>query len=256
MVTYEIQGPDGKTYSIDGPEGASREEVIAAIQARMQTPPSAPAPAAAAKRAVPVGGTYGFMGEGIDDTTAIDTDISQSVMRGVKTAPVTTASKAPLRPEVRAALENKYNEATPKERKKLTTVPGAVGDVFRQQAQEDERAKNLPEATQRLNPRAEFDATRVVEPSDTTEFVKGVTSGVSALKSMWEGAGIAKDVGVATQALKSLDLYDQIDRGVLDRSNLTPAVAGGDMSPQFRDAQLYLAADEKKRQQLRERAVD
>jgi hypothetical protein len=75
MPTYEIQGPDGKTYSIDGPEGASREEVIAAIQARMQTQPAAPAPKAEApkpapapKKAAPVEGSYGVMGEGIDDT--------------------------------------------------------------------------------------------------------------------------------------------------------------------------------------------
>jgi hypothetical protein len=75
MPTYEIQGPDGKTYSIDGPEGASREEVIAAIQARMQTQPAAPAPKAEApkpapapKKAAPVEGAYGAMGEGIDDT--------------------------------------------------------------------------------------------------------------------------------------------------------------------------------------------
>lgn len=32
MPRYSITGPDGKTYSINGPEGASREEVISAIQ--------------------------------------------------------------------------------------------------------------------------------------------------------------------------------------------------------------------------------
>jgi hypothetical protein len=32
MPTYSITGPDGKEYSIDGPEGASREQVIAAIE--------------------------------------------------------------------------------------------------------------------------------------------------------------------------------------------------------------------------------
>jgi hypothetical protein len=38
MPRYSIQGPDGKTYSINGPEGASREEVIAAIQQQQQLP--------------------------------------------------------------------------------------------------------------------------------------------------------------------------------------------------------------------------
>ncbi len=35
MRTYTITGPDGKDYSIDGPEGASREQVIAKIQERL-----------------------------------------------------------------------------------------------------------------------------------------------------------------------------------------------------------------------------
>lgn len=41
MPTYSITGPDGKVYSIDGPEGATRDQVVAAIQSRMV---SAPAP--------------------------------------------------------------------------------------------------------------------------------------------------------------------------------------------------------------------
>lgn len=104
-------------------------------------------------------------------------------------------------------------------------------------------------------------AAPAAEAKPTTEFapgeeaVKGVKSGVSAVKSMWEGAGIAKDVGVATQTAKALDLYSQIDKGALNRSNLTPEKAGGDMSPVFRDAMTYLMADEKKRQQLRDRAT-
>ena len=34
MPTYSIKGPDGKTYSLDGPAGATREQVIQAIQAK------------------------------------------------------------------------------------------------------------------------------------------------------------------------------------------------------------------------------
>ena len=35
MPTYTIKGNDGKTYSIDGPEGATEEQVIQAIQAEL-----------------------------------------------------------------------------------------------------------------------------------------------------------------------------------------------------------------------------
>ena len=39
MKTYTITGPDGKDYSIDGPEGATREQVIAKIKERMSSQP-------------------------------------------------------------------------------------------------------------------------------------------------------------------------------------------------------------------------
>ena len=35
LRTYTITGPDGKDYSIDGPEGATREQVISKIKERL-----------------------------------------------------------------------------------------------------------------------------------------------------------------------------------------------------------------------------
>lgn len=35
MPTYSIQAPNGKTYTIDGPEGASREDVVRAVMAKL-----------------------------------------------------------------------------------------------------------------------------------------------------------------------------------------------------------------------------
>ena len=43
MPLYSIKGPDGNTYQIEGPEGATREQVIDAIQAKIgQQTPAAP----------------------------------------------------------------------------------------------------------------------------------------------------------------------------------------------------------------------
>lgn len=45
MPTYSVTGPDGKIYSIDGPSGATQDQVVAAIKAHMGQAPAAPAPA-------------------------------------------------------------------------------------------------------------------------------------------------------------------------------------------------------------------
>ena len=37
MTTYTVTGPDGKDYSIDGPAGATQEQVVAQIQKNMPT---------------------------------------------------------------------------------------------------------------------------------------------------------------------------------------------------------------------------
>ena len=37
MPIYSIKGPDGKTYSLEGPEGASREKVIQEIKKQQYT---------------------------------------------------------------------------------------------------------------------------------------------------------------------------------------------------------------------------
>lgn len=41
-MLYSITGPDGKTYQIDGPPGATREQVIAKIKERLATTPAVP----------------------------------------------------------------------------------------------------------------------------------------------------------------------------------------------------------------------
>jgi hypothetical protein len=44
MTIYSVQGPDGRIYDIEGPEGASDRDVIAALQQHLSA--AAPAPKA------------------------------------------------------------------------------------------------------------------------------------------------------------------------------------------------------------------
>ncbi len=50
MPTYNITGPDGKNYSIDGPAGATKEQVVRAIMAKMQQPQATSSALGAAAR--------------------------------------------------------------------------------------------------------------------------------------------------------------------------------------------------------------
>lgn len=129
----------------------------------------APKPAPAPKKAAPADGAYGFMGENIEDTTAVKP--VRSVMdTGVKPAPVETPSKAPLRPEVRKAIEAEYDAASPKKRASMENAAGAVGDVIRQRAQEYKHAEKLPETARKLSPAAEERAQRLIEAGEKPEF--------------------------------------------------------------------------------------
>lgn len=43
MPIYSVQGPDGRIYDVEGPAGASEEQIIAAIRGQLSAPPAAPA---------------------------------------------------------------------------------------------------------------------------------------------------------------------------------------------------------------------
>ena len=51
MATYTVQAPDGKTITIEGPEGASEEEIIAQAQKLYNPDESSPAPSTLSEQA-------------------------------------------------------------------------------------------------------------------------------------------------------------------------------------------------------------
>ena len=60
MTIYSVQGPDGRIYDIEGPEGASEGDVIAALQQHLS-------PAASAPKAKPKTGFMPALKSGIEN---------------------------------------------------------------------------------------------------------------------------------------------------------------------------------------------
>ena len=163
-----------------------------------QAAPKAEAPKPAPKKTEPDVATTSPMGEDLGSAIMGEAGEGLGVMSGyVPPSPVKTASKAPFKPEVRRAIESKYDAASPKEREKLEAAPGAVGDVIRQRAQEYDRAKNLPEAARMFDPRIEARTQRLIGKGEKPEFAQaaaergaelGVTPGQEVAAIQREGA--------------------------------------------------------------------
>jgi hypothetical protein len=81
------------------------------------------------------------------------------------------------------------------------------------------------------------------------EFVKGVKNAATVgLPSLWENAGILKDVGVAATVKQRMDLFDKIDKGEITSND---QLRGLDMTTG--QARSYLASPPETRQKLRGR---
>lgn len=81
------------------------------------------------------------------------------------------------------------------------------------------------------------------------EFVKGVKSAATvSLPSLWENAGVMKDVGAALTVKQRMDLFDKIDKGEITSND---QLRGLDMTTG--QGRMYLAASPETRQMLRGR---
>jgi hypothetical protein len=139
-----------------------------------QAAPKAEAPKSAPKKEAQDFATTGAMGEDLGSAIMGEAGEGLGVMSGYTppATPVKTASKAPYKPEVRRAIEAQYDAASPKERKKLESAPGALGDVVRQRVQEYERAKDLPEAARMFDRRVEERTQRLIGKGEKPEFAR------------------------------------------------------------------------------------
>jgi hypothetical protein len=140
------------------------------------------------------------MGEDLGSAIMGEANEGLGVMNGkVPATPVKTPSKAPYKPEVRAAIEAQYDAATPQERKNLESAPGALGDVARQRAQEYAKEK---EATRKVSPRVEARTERLIEAGEKPEFARA-----AAQRATEQGVAPGQEVA-AMQREGTLDKTD------------------------------------------------
>lgn len=131
MPTYSITGPDGRLYSIDGPEGASREEVIAAIQQQLASQP----------QQAPQEGTAGFF-EAAKGSTKRLLSSGQTALTApfgsAEAAQAGVARQEAITERPGASLEQvkeKFKEGIlPGVGEAISQIPGALGEYAPQAA--------------------------------------------------------------------------------------------------------------------------
>lgn len=140
MPTYQITAPDGKTYRIEGPPGASQQDVIAAV---LRSNPTAgvavqPKPQVTYQTKAPDGKTYQIQGP----AGASPDEVNAAVARQAPTATKPEAIKPPTKTEAAQAAErvkylNENAESIKRsiaETQQLSKLPG-VTPSMREKAQ-------------------------------------------------------------------------------------------------------------------------
>jgi hypothetical protein len=179
MPSFVFTSPEGKSYTVNGPEGSTAEQAWGVLQQQLSAAPAAPAPAPAGP------------------------------------------------PPAMDAMGN------------VTGVDGSF-DPFAKQPE----AQGLPGLKQAA------EASKPSELAMGEELSKGAASGVIGLKSMWENAGVMKDVGAMSTVQGRLSLFDKIDSGeITDNDQLR----GLDSNTSV--ARSYLASSPEMREKLRDRMV-
>ena len=159
---------------------AAYKEALAEEQPKAEAKP-------APKKAEPDVATTSPMGEDLGSAIMSEAGEGLGVMSGkVPAAPVKTPSKVPFKPEVRAAIEAQYDAATPQDRKKMESAPGAVGDVIRQRAQEYTKE---PEVAKNFLRKVEARTQRLIEAGENPEFAR-----VAAEKAAAAGVTPGKEI--------------------------------------------------------------
>ncbi len=167
---------------------AAYKEALAEEQPKAEAKPAAPAPTP--KKAEPVDGAYGAMGEGIEPDL-VHQKYLPSVMSAGPDRPTLKpgtppVDQGPVRPEVRKALRGKFDSADPLTRGNMLANQGVVGDIARQREDELKRfgkvRKAAPESRflEKVSPDVNDRTQRLIEAGEKPEFARVAAEEASA----------------------------------------------------------------------------
>jgi hypothetical protein len=125
MPTYTITGPDGKDYSIDGPEGATQDQVVAAIQEQLalkNKPIETAGPIEAA-----IGSTKRMASSALTGLQ-LPFEADEAAMRGISRQKDITEKPAGSLEAVKQAYEQRG--FLPAAKEVVTQVPGVIAEQF------------------------------------------------------------------------------------------------------------------------------
>jgi hypothetical protein len=123
MPTYTITGPDGKDYSIDGPEGATQDQVVAAIQEQLalkNKPIETAGPIEAA-----IGSTKRLVSSGLTGVQ-LPFGASEAAMEGISRQKDITEKPAGSLEAVKQAYEQRG--FLPAAKEVVTQMPGVIAE--------------------------------------------------------------------------------------------------------------------------------
>ena len=123
MPTYTITGPDGKDYSIDGPEGATQDQVVAAIQEQLALKNKPIETAGPVEAAI---GSFKRLGSSALTGVQLPFGASEAAMEGISRQKDITEKPAGSLEAVKQAYEQRG--FLPAAKEVVTQMPGVIAE--------------------------------------------------------------------------------------------------------------------------------
>ena len=167
--------------------------------------------------------TYDPMGSDLGSSIMDVAGPERSVMNGVTGPTGAPVKQTPVKPEVLAAFEARYDAATPKQRKVMEAQPNWMGDIARQRAQESARmdvAQTKAPSLTKVDPRVEARRLELIGQGEKPEFAE-----VAAQDAAEAGVPVGQEMAYARS--KGVLEPTKFDFEMLKQYQNAPAIVRG-----------------------------